>query len=110
MTLPAFGSDEDFAALTGMNPKHLSQIKTGRRNVGDITMGKIEEALGLPTGAWDIPIEGPDEEDSSSQARKMRAGLLMQVSRLPEEEVEKAFQTMQFVLGLGGPKKTNTEG
>lgn len=72
-------------------------------------MGKIEKALGLPAGTWDIPIASLDVDDSSDRVRRMRAVLLMQVSQLPEAEIEKAAQTLEFVLGLGKPKTSDTE-
>lgn len=52
----ADNSIEELASRTGTNPKHLSQLKNGTRKIGDKFRAKMEEALGLPIGAWDQPV------------------------------------------------------
>lgn len=58
----AGNSIEELASRTGTNPKHLSQLKNGTRKIGDKFRAKMEEALGLPIGAWDQPIAVVDGE------------------------------------------------
>lgn len=53
------GSLEDMASGTDSNPKYLSQIKNGVRNIGDRTAARLEKALGLPAGTWDVSPQYP---------------------------------------------------
>ncbi len=50
-----FGSIEALADATGTNPKHLSQLRNGHRNIGDRFARKLEAALSLAPNAWDAP-------------------------------------------------------
>lgn len=44
-----------FCERIGMNPTYFSQVKTGRKAVGDELARRIESTLGLPRGYLDTP-------------------------------------------------------
>lgn len=50
-----YGNAESFAEAAGLAPSYVSQLKTGKRNIGTNTARKIEAALGLDHGSMDIP-------------------------------------------------------
>lgn len=66
-----YGSIERLAAVTGMNPQHLSQLKNRTRGIGDKTARKIEGALGWPEGAMDRPPEGENLDDELAYLLKV---------------------------------------
>lgn len=48
-----------FCERISMNPTYFSQLKTGRKAVGDDLARRIEQQLGLPRGYLDTPkVEG----------------------------------------------------
>lgn len=57
------GKLEAMAAATNSNPKHLSQIKNATRNIGDRLSAKLEKALGLPPGSWDVAPSTTGSQD-----------------------------------------------
>jgi len=54
------GSADNLAAAVDLAPSYLSQIKTGKRECGPRTARKLEAALSLPHGSFDIPPPGYD--------------------------------------------------
>lgn len=54
------GTTDHLSEVVGLAPSYLSQLKTGKRGMGARTARKIEAALGLPTGAFDVPPPGHD--------------------------------------------------
>lgn len=51
---------EEFASVTGTNPKHISQIKNDWRGMGDRIASRIEKALNLRQGAMDRLVTDTD--------------------------------------------------
>ncbi|GAB5451802.1 MAG: hypothetical protein Hals2KO_21300 [Halioglobus sp.] len=47
---------------------HLSQIKSGKRNIGDKVVSKLEAGLGLDDGAFDFPLKEEIEQFLLSNA------------------------------------------
>lgn len=47
------GADKAFAIAMDLNPKFLSQLKTGHRNMGTQIARKIEDKVGKPEGWMD---------------------------------------------------------
>ena len=67
------GSLERMAAETNSNPKYLSQLKNGSRQIGDRTAARLESALGLSSGSWDQPLSyvSPHWETDSPEVREL---------------------------------------
>jgi plasmid maintenance system antidote protein VapI len=55
-----FQSQREFSEQVGLTPAHVSQMVTGRRNMGDVVARRIESGLDLPDGYMDIqhPVDG----------------------------------------------------
>ena len=55
-----FESQREFADMAGLAPAHVSQMVTGRRNMGDAVARRIEASLDLPEGYMDVqhPVDG----------------------------------------------------
>lgn len=47
--------NSQFCERIGMNPTYFSQVKTGRKSIGDELARRIEQSLGLPRGYLDTP-------------------------------------------------------
>jgi transcriptional regulator with XRE-family HTH domain len=54
-----FDSQRAFSEQVGLTPAHVSQMVTGRRNMGDVVARRIEFGLDLPEGYMDVqhPVE-----------------------------------------------------
>jgi hypothetical protein len=53
--LARYDSQKDLAEATGLVPAHISQIISGKRNMGDAAASRIEHRLKLQHGAMDAP-------------------------------------------------------
>ena len=55
-----FESQREFADVAGLAPAHVSQMVTGKRNMGDAVARRIEASLDLPEGYMDVqhPVDG----------------------------------------------------
>ena len=51
----------DFCERIGVSPSYFSQVKSGRKALGDVMVRKIEEKLGLHRGYMDTIREGAEE-------------------------------------------------
>ena len=52
-----YDKDGDFGEKIGCDSSRLSQLKTGRANIGEAAARQIEKADGKPQGWLDIPTE-----------------------------------------------------
>lgn len=66
-----YGRIARFSAKAGVNPRYLSHINRGRKNLGDDLCRAIETGLGLPHGWMDhnheaapMPVEGGDTRET----------------------------------------------
>lgn len=58
-----------FCERIDMNPTYYSQLKSGRKAIGDDLARRIEEKLGLPRGYMDTPkIAGTSKGEQSQQS------------------------------------------
>jgi transcriptional regulator with XRE-family HTH domain len=59
-----FHSQREFSERVGLTPAHVSQMVTGRRNMGDVVARRIEAGLDLPEGYMDVqhPVEGVENQ------------------------------------------------
>lgn len=56
----------EFCETIGMNPTYFSQVKTGRKAIGDELARRIEQALNLQRGYLDTPKEPPKATEATS--------------------------------------------
>lgn len=74
-----YGRIVDFCDRIAMNPSYFSQIKSGKKAIGDDIARKVEEKLGLPRGYMDsaqdedkLPSK-PPETDALATAYSIEA-------------------------------------
>jgi transcriptional regulator with XRE-family HTH domain len=87
-----FRTQREFSERVGLTPAHVSQMVTGRRNMGDVVARRIESGLDLPEGYMDIqhPVDGVEYQYPKTKAGKRTAisdgdnleTLLMSVRRM----------------------------
>lgn len=63
--LALYPTQKHFCEATGVHPTSISQILQGKRPLGEALIRRIELALGLPTGWFDIPHEKMDLPDDA---------------------------------------------
>ncbi len=70
-----FNSQREFSEKVGLTPAHVSQMVTGRRNMGDVVARRIESGLDLPEGYMDVqhPVEGVEYQYPKISGRKQPA-------------------------------------
>jgi SOS-response transcriptional repressor LexA len=78
--LKKFRFDREMADMAGLNPKHLSQMKTGKRDIGHDVARRIESAMKLPAGWMDT---APDGVSESVTKLLQNRGLLEQTVAVP---------------------------
>ena len=74
-----FGSQGKFANKVETAPNYVSQIVTGKRDVGTNLARKIEKAVGLTMGAMDVPNLGASEALALADDRPYPAMAPLQV-------------------------------
>jgi transcriptional regulator with XRE-family HTH domain len=79
-----YGGQRAFAERVGLSPAHVSQIMTGRRNVGDQVARRIEQALNRPPGWMDI--DHSYAKDNVPELTPRQAILLDHFEALTEEQ------------------------
>jgi transcriptional regulator with XRE-family HTH domain len=87
-----FRTQREFSERVGLTPAHVSQMVTGRRNMGDVVARRIESGLDLPEGYMDIqhPVDGVEYQYPKTKGSKRIAisdgdnleTLLMSVRRM----------------------------
>lgn len=60
-----FKTQESFADAVELDPRYISQLVRGNRNIGDRTAAKVEQALQLPAGAMDRATDAPPTPDAN---------------------------------------------
>ena len=67
-----FSSQREFSEQVGLSAAHVSQMVTGRRNVGDVVARRIESGLDLPEGYMDVqhPVDGVEHQYPKHKAGK----------------------------------------
>jgi transcriptional regulator with XRE-family HTH domain len=70
-----FDSQRAFSEQVGLTPAHVSQMVTGRRNMGDVVARRIETGLDLPEGYMDVQhvVEGAEYQYPKIKGRKQSA-------------------------------------
>lgn len=63
-----FETQRELAEALGLSPAHMSQMKSGNRTIGNESADKIEQGLGLPSGALDrgesLLLPSPNSDDA----------------------------------------------
>ena len=81
-------TDKKFATHCGIEPAHLSQMKSGVRNVGDEVARRIEKALDLEYGYLDLKY-GPAELKRELESYEVTAG--RKVMKVTDEAMAPTF-------------------
>ena len=58
----------DFCQRIEMNPSYFSQIKNGKKSIGDEIARRVEEKLGIPRGYLDVLHDSVTEENKPPEA------------------------------------------
>ncbi|AWI53187.1 hypothetical protein DEH84_06900 [Aquabacterium olei] len=100
-----YGRIARFAAKAGVNPRYLSHINNGRKNLGDDLCREMERGLGLSHGWMDhnhelgpAPVDGDDAEE-----RKFLATALELYRRSPVQ-VQQTLLDLALSLATRGDK------
>jgi hypothetical protein len=99
------GTQRKLAEQTDSDALHVSQMMTGRRNMGDKVARRIEAKLGLPHGWMDAPqAETPAVAEALALYRvdpSVQARLLTLFEKLTQDQQE------QFIKEITAAAKTN---
>lgn len=79
-----YGKIVDFCRKVGMNPSYYSQIKSGKKAIGDDIARKVERALGLDRGYLDTPKNaGPVKQPFSNSVDNDVMAIAYSIQSLP---------------------------
>ncbi|MES9980636.1 MAG: helix-turn-helix transcriptional regulator [Candidatus Thiodiazotropha sp. 6PLUC5] len=73
--IACFHSQREFSEQVGLTPAHVSQMVTGRRNMGDVVARRIEAGMDLPEGYMDVqhPVDGVEYQYPKLKGRTQTA-------------------------------------
>lgn len=94
-----FDSQRAFADRAGLVPTHVSQMVTGRRNMGDEVARRIERKLALPEGYMDIQ----HKSQSHGQSYPLGNGFAGR-SQVAESDLEKLLLSAHRMKQTLSPK------
>ena len=95
-----------FCERISMNPTYFSQVKTGRKSIGDELARRIEVTLGLPRGYLDTP---KTEGRSSSQIPAETLGVAYALEAL-SPHIRESLSRLIFSLAAEASEQKGKSG